>query len=299
MKLIERAEDLIVSRGLHFTPNIEAGDLQRCNGIQFSDVPQKVEVDRRNGSMLFLLAFISPDSRLREQLRHYLFNDYVQGAYISQLGGVYLSFPRRSKDPLYTAWHEIMHGYIDIINRNFGLLRQRTEGMSYGLDSLIGEQIVMADPMAGKTLQCFDEGIAHWGAINTGLKMGGEHAQVARKWHNKMLQGQEDVGELGMDREFILSQLVKVEESLGKKLHQQIEEDLPPSQKDNRDLSLQKAINTAGYSFVHLAMNKLTANGSSIAEALNFLINNPPTKLEQLRFPQEYIGSFKRLTLCS
>ena len=273
--------------GVECLPNHEASDLERHLGIQFPERPYKALINKRNTLAYAADAlFLSFPPRIPELI----------GLIASQTTDPALGFYLDSSNiffttgsNLYVAHHENMHGFMYQINPLIRSVQNR-----YTL-SVIGRFIGISqtpDPMPPMILKCFNEGMADWAAIQTGLKIGGGIASEAYRGHI-YLSG--DSGRrarrLGINRTKVKTQLVDLEDAISLtadalELRSNLGRDML-----NRAMRITSGylIYSTGYHFVFDAMNALKDKNITTGDGLVLLIKNPPTKLQAFRDPVKYI----------
>lgn len=259
--------------GFSYSPNTEALDLENHLGIKFSEIPLRVDMNFRNRMVLFT-HFLTPPITTSNSKLHLVFaalSGNWRGIYIPGLD-IYFA----QDDSPFVGHHENMHGYVDTVDpdlekRRLGLLvNQVIQGL--------GRKAPKADNGEDVTiLKCFDEGVAQWGAVRTGLKMGGSQAEEASSMHNLMMVGERIPGSLLIDKDYVFTQFQLIQESLGglKGLSSKAE----------------TATYITGYYFMTRAMGVLSRRSLSIPQAIDLLIKNPPENFEELKHPKDYAGS--------
>lgn len=255
--------------GFKFEPNPATDDIEEALGIKFPVKPRRMLASQRNRRALVANAF-SP-SRL-DELFFYGLPAEDEVCYLTPYN-IVLSEGESS----FGTYHENTHALVHFINpsiyRVINLYDIFLDTVRYG--------VVKPEAAALETtlvVKCFDEGVADWGAITTGVRMQGQKMTEALSCHNLHLTE-------------ITKQHSTIDEGLSILLQLTRE---TPNAKDRLDVfantcdMLDDAYYPVGYYFTFEAMKMLVRLGLSTPQALTLLVKNPPTTIQQLKNPVIY-----------
>jgi len=254
--------------GFAVSPNPEAYDLENILGINFTNPPARIDLTRRN-RLVFVAKEFTPAPIIEETRNAFYLRDY--NAF----------FTRTGIEGRYTAWHENMHGYIDTVSSEepaalyqaFDLLKDKAQGKE--VDPSKMERIASG--------AAFAEGLADWAAIKTAIEIGTEaELMQADRFHRAYTEVFEGRSVIEGARNIMEEEVFKANEILSV--------DNIKSENDMRIvlLELVKSLYFVGYSFMIDAMKMLREKGFSISSAIDHLIKNPPTKIQDLRNPNKF-----------
>lgn len=253
--------------GFSPSPNLEVIDLERVLKIEFPAIPTKVFLTPRNWLVFRLYGLFSPNFRYPQIHAAEGLQAYCGGYYLPN----YNTFFIMDRDPL-TSRHENMHAYEHLANPQI----QQSYKSPHKKEAIDLEEFYVA--------RHFDEGVAEYGSIRTGLRMDvDEQRKKATSRHNLLMCSDPKAENLrinrkGIERTFDILQNILNENT---KL---VNIDIIRRQGMTYVLS-------TGYYFVFLAVRELRQNELETGASLTLLIKNPPTKLEQLRNPVSYAQS--------
>lgn len=264
-------------QGFQLSRNEAIEHLKRELGVEFTQVPPKVELNFRNRIRR------AKDNGIGGIIAGAV-NRGAVAAYDRRYGAVFVP-----EDDLFAELHENGHALVDSINpqiRNTAdelsvMVGQRVAGKQVELDSI--EKIV--------TYRCFDEGVAQWIALRTAGNLP-EHFEPedVLSMENSMLCGTE------MDHapNFVPSQFRAIRQAISTyntALSQTGPKVMIEGMRAESQLSDPQYV--VGYHFVDGAMRTLTNSGRQVGEALMGLIRKPPERIDDLGEPQEYVARVK------
>lgn len=264
-------------QGFQLSRNEAAEYLMRELGIQFPQVPPKVELNLRN--------------RIRwakeKGIGGVIAGTVTRGAvaaYDRRYGAVFVP-----KDDLFAELHEDGHALVDSINPQ---IRDLVDELPVMVTQRIARQPINLDNVERiVTYRCFDEGVAQWGALRTARRLT-EHFEPedVLSMENSMLHGTKDDQQTNFKQE--QSRAVRQAVSAYKAaLSQTGPKVMIEGMKAESQLSDSQYV--AGYHFVDEAMNILINSGRQVGEALTGIIKKPPERIDDLERPQEYLVRVK------
>lgn len=264
-------------QGFQLSRNEAAEYLMRELGVQFAQVPPKVELNLRNRIRW------AKDKGIGGVIAGTVTRGAV-AAYDRRYGAVFTP-----KDDLFAELHEDGHALVDSTNPQIRdtvdelpvMVGQRIAGKPVNLDNV--ERIV--------TYRCFDEGVAQWGALRTAERLT-EHFEPedVLSMENSMLHGMEN------DRatNFIQDQFRVVRRATSAyKTALSLTGPKVMIEGMKAESQLSDSQYVAGYHFVDGAMQTLVNSGRQVGEALTGLIRKPPERIDDLERPQEYLVRVK------
>jgi len=265
-------------QGFQISKNEAAGHLVRELGVEFAQVPPKVELNLRNRIQW------AKDKGIGGVIAGTVIRGAV-AAYDRRYGAVFVP-----KDDLFAELHENGHALVDSINPYIRdsidelpvMVGQRVSGKPVNLDNV--EKIVV--------YRCFDEGVAQWGALRTAGRLT-EHFEPedVLSMENSMLHGEENNH---AKKNFIQEQFRAVRQATSAyktALSQTGPKVMIEGMRVESQLSDPQYV--VGYHFVDRAMQILASSGRQVGEALMGLIRKPPERIDDLERPQEYVVRVK------
>lgn len=264
-------------QGFQISKNEAVEHLVRELGVEFTQVPPKVELNLRNRIRW------AKDKGIGGIIAGTVTRGAV-AAYDRRYGAMFVL-----KDDLFAELHENGHALVDSINphiRDFidelpVMVGQRVSGKPVNLDHV--EKIV--------AYRCFDEGVAQWGALRTAGRLT-EHFEPedVLSIENSMLH----VAENDQPTNFVQDQFEALRQATSAyktALFQTGPKVMIEGMKVESQLSdLQYVI---GYHFVDGAMQTLVNSGRQVGEALMGLIGKPPESIDDLERSKEYVVRVK------
>lgn len=261
-------------QGFQISRNEAVEYLIRELGVQFPQVPSKVELNLRNRIRW------AKDEGIGGVIAGTVRRRMV-AAYDRRYGAVFVA-----KDDLFAELHENSHALVDSINPHIRdsvdelpvMVEQRVTGKPVNLDNV--EKIV--------AYRCFEEGVAQWGALRIAGRLA-EHFEPEDilSMENSMLHGAENNH---AKTNFIQDQFRVVRQATSAYktvLSQTGPKVMIEGMKVESQLSDPRYV--VGYHFVDGVMQTLTNSGRQVGEALIGLIRKPPEKIDDLERPQEYV----------
>jgi hypothetical protein len=260
-------------QGFELSENTAADLLEKTIGIAFTQKPQKIELNFKN--------------RIR-RAKDQGIGGFISGAvkrdrmafYSRQYGAVFVP-----EDDLFTELHENVHALVDSINPQIRdaieelpiMVSQRVIGNPVNLDHV--EKIVV--------YRCFDEGMAHWGALKTVEQHIEDFDQADVTSVKNVLAGGTDKNHAA---DVVLNKLRLVRSAISAYkavLSQTGPRVMMEGFKAESQISDSK--DSIGYYFVNEAMKALVDKGNTAGVALTRLIKDPPKSVDDLEKPQEYV----------
>lgn len=259
--------------------NEAAEYLARELGIEFSQVPPKVELNLRNRIRW------AKDKGIGGAIARTITSTRgAVAAYDRSYGAVFAP-----KDDLFAELHENGHALLDSINPHIRdsidelaiMVAQRVAGRPINLDSV--ERIMV--------YRCFDEGVAQWGALRTAGKLTDHfESEDVLSMENSMLHGVEKdhAANFIQDQFRVIRQAISAYKAV---LSQTGPKVMIEGMKLESQFSDPQYV--IGYHFVKGAMQTLTDSGRKVGEALMELIGKPPESMDDLEKPQDYVVRLK------
>lgn len=297
--------------GVWKSRNSEADDLQEYAGFKFQAVPDKVDLRNPYNRVALALQLLRPDAFMPAlRLNLQLFRPKTLGLWVPDFG----AYVTRTGDP-FVGRHENTHGYIEERNPQ---IRLRSEAIMFGSTrALMGKIMGGLDIELAATYHSFNEGFSNWIAIRVALLKGDpKEVETATKYHNKLMANSEDGNHPTSSTMFAVSKF-KVARTAVKNIKDQLQGSgkyidslggvsnrtkaqiaMDATKRNFRvvlpsKIAILDASYFVGYFFSEGFMNEALRRGSSIAEAADLVIANPPSKMSDLRNPGGY---FKELT---
>lgn len=244
-------------------------------GVRFEQAPKKIELNFRNRVQLARKSGIGKfiKSSVRGQSAAF---------YDRRYGAIFV----KGSD-LFAELHENTHAFLDSVNPRIG----DTINMLPIMVSkrIVGEQIDFDEVEAILVYRCFDEGVAHYGALRTAANL----TQLLNQEdvfsvRNLLLCGADNI----QSDQYVRSQISVVrqaihsyESALSQNGFKVIAENM------RAESHFSEAQDTVGFHFVDTFMQIFDSNRQS-GEVLVELIENPPERITDLEAPQKYATYF-------
>ena len=268
--------------GIKYEPNIEGRELSEIMGFDYPDIPLKAQLTLRNRLFAYCHAnrVNSPDLTWAALSSRFLGLDFL-GIYIPQ---VHTYIVREDSKPV--AYHENFHGYVHL--RNPRIRQVAIEGLAASFGSILG------NPDSGDLIQkammtkILDEGICQYVGIKAAYSRGDQHSrESAIRLNNQTLALSDTTDKGRMDHDMLkalIGHMHEVEVGLYEK-----KTGLKALKQFNDLDKLSPLFYTLGLKFCIDAIKFLQEQGLTEVEAVNLLIDNPPSKIKHLDDPSEFI----------
>jgi hypothetical protein len=205
----------------------------------------------------------------------------------------YHAYFANEETDLFTGLHENMHGFNALTNLD---VPQQLDVLSNAVGNRFASRpIGNPDIEKAVSIRSFDEGMAQWAAIEAASTLEEFDPEDMNKLRNLMLRDKKVKGEVIVDDEFIAREFDKLHQ--GRDTYAEalkLTGIKVMSVGAKAEGLMGDAQYTAGYYFVYHAAKELMGSGMNTAETIATLVNNPPTLLQQLRQPLDFVGGVIR-----